>query len=246
MNTDLETIENYVNGQLSAEDRAQFEATLRTDPALADALAFYVMSKRVAQAQAREQRLREFDALRNKNARIGQRTTGTWILYAAAACIVFLLGLSWYFFSLSTEPAAVASQQVDAYITAQFSQLPTTMDARSDSLKIGVDLFNKGNLGEAATVFGGILAQHPDNDTALKYAGIVSLRQGNYDKAIDQFDRLSQRTDLYANPGLFYKSLTLLKRGRPMDKSQAEKLLRELISRNLEGKREAQELLKTL
>ena len=36
----LETVENYLTGQLPADERARFEAALRTDPAVVDALAF--------------------------------------------------------------------------------------------------------------------------------------------------------------------------------------------------------------
>ncbi|GAB3893649.1 tetratricopeptide repeat protein [Spirosoma agri] len=246
MNTDLETIEQYLTNQLSAGERAQFESALETDPAVADALAFYVLSKQVAKAQAREERIAEFKALRQQP-RIGQRSSASWITYAAAAAsIVLLLGLGWYFFRPATDATLVASQQVDSYVSSHFMQLPTMMDSDADSLKTGVDLFNKGNLTEAGNVFQAILTRHPDSDTALKFAGIVAFQQGNYDKAIDLFHRLSQRTDLFANPGLFYESLALLKRGRPIDKSEAKKLLDAVITKNLEGKREAEELVKQL
>jgi predicted Zn-dependent protease len=247
MNTDLETIENYLTGQLPADERTQFESALKTDPAVADALAFYVMSKQAAKVQAREQRLAEFDELRRQQPRIGQRSISNWVTYvAAAASIVLVLSLGWYFFWPSTDSTLIASQQVDSYVSTHFMQLPTTMDGSADSLKIGIDRFNKGQLAEAATVFQDVLKRHPDTDTALKYAGIVALRQGNYDKAIDLFHRLSKRTDLFANPGLFYESLTLLKRGQPMDKSRAKKLLEEVIKKNLEGKGEAEKLIENL
>lgn len=242
MNINLETIENYVNGQLSEQERTQFDERLRTDPAVANELAFYVLSKQVAHQQAREQRMAELNALRQQNPRIGQRSIG-WTVYVAAASLILLLGLGWYFFRPTTEPSLATNQLVDDYVTAHFMELPTTMGSETDSLKLGIDLFNKGKLDQATVVFQDVLARKPDTDSALKYGGIASLRQGNYDKAIEQFQALSQRTDLIANPGAFYESLSLLKRGRPIDKSRAKKLLEDVINKNLEGKADAEKLI---
>ena len=269
MNTDLETIENYLTGQLAPEQRVRFESDLRTDPALADALAFYLLTKQTAQTQAleqrreREQRKAELDALRQNPAQftgaMGESQPRVRPLlsfpmrWASAASIVLLLGLGWYFLRPSaTETRPIASQQVDTYITTQLSQLPITMDggptgsATADSLKLGVGLYNKGNLAEAGAVFADVLTRRPDNDSAIKYLGLVSLRQGNYDKAVTLFHRLSQRTELFANPGPFYESLALLKRGRPLDKEKAKKLLEQVIVSNLKGKQQAETLINSL
>ncbi len=247
MNNDLELIENYVTGQLTPDERKRFEDGLRTDPALAEALAFYTLARQVAREQAREQRKAELDVL-HRNA----TSTPFWsapIRWAAAASIIVVLGLGWFLFR-PTDSVEMANRLTDEYVTQHFTQLPTTMDGGTsgspsvDSVKLGVGLFNKGNLAEAEGIFRDVLTRQPDNDTALKFAGIVSLRQGNYDQAITQFHRLSQRTDLYSNPGIFYESLTLIKRGRPMDKENAKKLLDEVITKNLEGKRDAEKLVK--
>ena len=242
MNNDLETIENYLTGQLSAEERTQFETTLRTDPAVADALAFYALAKHTAKVDARAQRQAELGALRRQPARLQWAAPMQWV---AAASVVLLLGLSWYFLR-DTTGSTDATQLADAYITKNFDQLPTTMGGGpTDSLKQGVDLYNNNKFAEAEAVFQDVLIGQPDNDRALKFAGIVALRQQKYDQAIDRFHRLSQRTDLFSNPGTFLEAIALLQRGRPMDKSQAKKLLNDVISKNLEGKREAAELVKT-
>ncbi|GAB3042207.1 tetratricopeptide repeat protein [Spirosoma pulveris] len=245
MNTDLETIENYVTGQLTPDERTRFEAALRTDPDVAEALAFYMLSKHVANEQAREQRKAELNALR--------KPASFWSVpmrWAAAASIAVLLGLGWYFLRPANSPE-MATRLADDYVAEHFMQLPTTMDGESsrsttaDSLKTAVGLVNSGKLNEAEALVQDILKRQPTNDRALKYAGIVALRLGNYDQAISLFHRLSERTDLYSNPGLFYESLALLKRGRPMDKEQAKKLLDEVITRNLDGKVEAEKLIKS-
>lgn len=275
MNTDLETIENYLTGQLTPDERLRFEEALRTDSAVAEALTFYMLTKQVSRDEAREQvpydevreqRRAELDALRKKGnlaldaddedelIEVATPVRTLWSVpmrWAAAASVILVLGLGWYFVSQPTSTPA-AGQLADQYIASRFTQLPTTMDGGSsgstsmDSLKLGVGLFNQGNLAGAETVFYGILTRQPDLENALKYAGIVSLRQGKYDQAIEQFHRLSQRTELYSNPGTFYEALAHLKRGQPTDQEQAKKLLNEVVGKSLEGKREAESLLKEL
>lgn len=245
MKPNLEHIENYFTGQLSPDERIRFETTLRDDPDVAEAVAFYLLTKQTAQQEVREQRRAELEALRNVSARPRWSAPMRW---AAAASVVVLLGLGWGLF----RPATSNSQLADNYIAAHFDKLPTTMDAGSsglgatDSVRTGVGLFNEGKLSEASSWFQGVLAHHPNEDNALKYAGIVALRQGNYDQAIELFHRLSQLTDLVGNPGTFYEALALLKRGQPLDKEQARKLLDEVITKNLDGKQEAQQLLSNL
>ncbi|GAB3506245.1 hypothetical protein GCM10027341_38930 [Spirosoma knui] len=239
---DLELIENYVNGQLSADERTRFETALRTDPAVADALAFYVLAKQTARNEARAERQAELDALRQRTSKPLMSAPMRW---AAAASIVLILGLGWSVYRLRNESEG-AAQLADAYISTTFNQLSTTMSGETDSLKTGVGLFNENKLAEAETVFEGVLASQPTNDRALKYAGIAALRQGEYDQAIERFHRLGERTDLFANPGSFYEAIALIKRGRPADKSQAKKLLEEVVRKNLEGKAEAEKLLNTL
>ena len=242
MNNDLETIENYLTGQLSAEERTRFEAMLRTDPAMADALAFYTLAKHTAKVDAhaqRQQRQAELDALRRQPTRLQRAAPMQWV---AAASVVLMLGLGWFFLR-DTTGSTDATQLAEAYITKNFDQLPTTMGGGpTDSLKQGVGLYNNKKFAEAEAVFQGVLIGQPDNDRALKFAGIVALQQKKYDQAIDRFHRLSQRTDLFSNPGTFLEAIALLQRGRPMDKSQAKKLLEEVINKNLEGKSEAERI----
>ncbi|QJW89548.1 hypothetical protein HNV11_09230 [Spirosoma taeanense] len=276
MNT-LETIENYLSGQLSVEERMRFEDALRTDPTVAEALAFYVTAKQAARqeawtvhkAQADQQeawaiRKAELDALR-RSATDEKQTAADpvvrplitqspyrWLAWAAS--IVLLLGLGWYF--LLPEPntgppmadaTPAGSQLADQYMAQNFMNLPVTMGGdEADSLQRGIELFNQGWVPQAGEVFQAILRRQPNNDSALKYAGIVALRRADYDQAIDLFHRLSQQKGLFANPGTFYEAIARIKRGRPIDKTKAKELLNEVIAKNLDGKKEAERMLRQL
>jgi len=78
-----------------------------------------------------------------------------------------------------------------------------------------------------------------------KMAGIVSLRLGDYDKAIDHFTRLEKLT-FYSNPGKFYHAIALIKRNSSGDIEIAKQLLKQVVERDLEGKETAQKWLKSL
>jgi tetratricopeptide (TPR) repeat protein len=112
-----------------------------------------------------------------------------------------------------------------------------------DSLDKGVTAYNNKNYKEAESIFAS-LSSH--NAEAVKYLGLVYLITENYNKAIDQFETLAKNTELYANPGLFYKAVSLMKRNADGDKANAKKLLEEIIRKDLPGKREAEEWIKKL
>lgn len=240
---DLATIETYLSGQMTDTERMAFETSLRTNAELADTLAFYVMARQSAKAAANEQRRAEWDARRRAMAQPQPlRRIGQWVYpLAAAACLVLALGFGWYFLNRPS-PTELA----DAYIQQNLTTLSVTMDGRADSLQRGIQQYNAGSLAGAEATFGAMLQREPTNAEALKLAGLVALRRGNYDQAIEQFHRLGQRTDLFDNPGPLYEAVARLKRNQPLDKPTAKKLLTDLISRNLEDNADAAKLLNSL
>jgi tetratricopeptide (TPR) repeat protein len=92
--------------------------------------------------------------------------------------------------------------------------------------------------------FESIIQRDSSDFSAKRYAGIVYLRLGNYDKALDHFKQLEKNTSLYSNPATFFHALTLMKRNQPGDKQQARRLLQQVIDNDLEGKETAQQWLK--
>jgi|GEM_PF-1659542 len=256
----LETIENYLTGQLAPADRTRFEATLRTDPALAESLAFYVQTKHVVRAEARKERKAELDALRQTPRQ--QPVPMRWV---AAASVLLLLGLGWLIFRLDNEVPTTA-QLTDTYLADTYGQLGTTMSGgTTGTLEQGIDLYNRQQYAEAEAIFTrelnrqtnrsrrssgstlkGGLGLASGSDRLLKFTGLAAFQQQKYDVAIKRFQQLGQRTDLFSNPGLFLEALARLKRNEPMDKEQAKKLLGTVINRNLEGKKAAEQLIETL
>jgi tetratricopeptide (TPR) repeat protein len=244
---ELETIENYVNGLLSPDERARFEAELLHNSALAESLAFYMMTQQVARQQALDKRRAELAALRSKPASSpdvrplwGTAERFRWLGIAASVVLVCLIG--YYALRPSTDTLA---DLTTAYTNDQFGQLSVTMSGETDGIQQGIALLNEGKTAEADSLFENLVRTQPDRDDVLTYAGIAAFRQKQYDRAIDRFHRLGQLPGLYANPGLYYEALTRLRRNLPDDKSRAKTLLQQVVRQNLVGVKEAKKLLNT-
>ena len=237
----LERIDNYYSNALSASERVDFENDLKNDPALAAEVAFYVQAKQAAQAEAHARRKAEWATLDNSLQKTTQRTI--FYRYAAAASVVLLIGVGWLLFQSTDQDNLRGEGDFDknwaaAYVSKNFTTLNIQMSGSADSLQMGISSYNAGDVAKAQGVFNQLLERDSLNAEAQKYAGIVSLRRGNYDQAIKHFHRLGLRTDLAANPGKFYEALALLQRNLPLDKNTAENLLKEVKAAKLEGWKE--------
>ncbi|KAB7729962.1 hypothetical protein F5984_12300 [Rudanella paleaurantiibacter] len=236
--TDWNLIDDYFANRLSGDARTRFEQALQTDPDVADAVAFYLAARSEARQEAQDKRRAEW---LGRPIPTPQRSVWPYVL-AAAASVVLLLGLAWVFWSQNPSPAELA----DSYIARHTGPGAVTMGAGTDSLQQGLDLANRGELAQADTLLTDLYGREPTQSDVLTQLGLVALRRGQYDRAIGLFQTLSARTDLYANPGLYYEALTRLKRNEPNDKKLAKALLQTVIRRNLEGAAEARELLEQL
>lgn len=233
----LERIDKYFNDELSLAERQEFEIQLVKDDELKENISFYLNSRTAAKQLADDKRRVEFEEL-GKN--INQKSKDfikispmIW-LSGLAASVVLTLGFWW--FSRTTNLASEAL--AETYVQEHFQNLPVKMDANTDSLQMGLRLFNEQKLSEAQTIFEHILKRKNNDSEAIKYAGITALRLKNYNKANSYFKTLASQNDLFANPGKFYQAITLLQQS-PMNTKQAEVLLKEVIDNDLEGKEEA-------
>lgn len=237
---DLETIDNYFTGQLTPPEKNQFEQQIVADPQLAEAVAFYVQAHQTARQQAHAERKAGWATLRKRQGVVRQPSWAP-MSYAAAASVLLLLG-----FFVFWPNAASPSEMADRYINENLTTLSVTMSSQPDTLQLARQAYNAGQLSQAETLITGLQKREPDNTDGLKLAGLVSLRQGDYDKAIDRFHRLSQQTGLMANPGLFYEALARLKRSKAGDEATARQLLQTVIDQNLDGKKAAKALIDDL
>lgn len=238
----LEKIDKYFNNELSLSERQDFEIQLVKDEQLKENISFYLNTRAAAKQFADDKRSVEFEALRKtlsqKSKDSGKIKPMIW-LSGLAASAVLVVGFWWFSQTHDLATDALAN----TYIQENFYNLPVKMDATADSLQMGLRLFNEQKLSEAQTVFENILKRKNNDSEATKYAGITALRLKDYDKAIQYFKVLASQKNLFANPGKFYQAIALLQQS-PMNKKEADILLKDVIDNGLEGKEEALKMLK--
>lgn len=232
----LEFIDNYIKGELSGDELARFEKRILEDPAFAEELAFYISAMQSAKELSSEDSKKRFLEIYRQESAVTHtpKIRRLWPYLAAAVIVGVVAGL-FIFIKPSSNPQKLA----DAYIQKNFQPLPVTMSSRADSIQTGLRLYNEGRFSESLKQFENIIQSDTGRYDAETYAGIVCLRMGKYDQAIDWFDKLENNTHLYINYGKFYHALTLLKRGQKNDNVLAKQLLQQVVDQGLEGKEEA-------
>jgi tetratricopeptide (TPR) repeat protein len=237
----LEFIENYFNGINDDAQTQLFEKKIMEDASFAEEVAFYISANETIKQQLQEEKKQRFREIydQQKVISINQPVRNMWKYMAAASVIVAVVLITWFVSGNKNSPQQLA----DKYIQQNFQTLSITMGNR-DSVQAGLNLFNSKKLTQSLSMFESIAKNNPANSDAKRYAGIVSLRMNNYDKALEYFTMLATDTSLYSNPGKFYEAVTLLKRNKDGDKETAKLLLQQVRDENLEGKSEAEEWLK--
>lgn len=242
-----EQFEDYLNGTMSPVEKAAFEARLQSNPELHALLNLY--STIDAEMQNTEKyRSHEADlrtTLQKLNAvyfrpeapvikMSGNRSNYRFAMYAAAGLALILV--SWF---MVFQTGANSRQMANRYVKDELTHLSITMDGARDSLQQGIAAYNDKDYAKALPLFETIYSNHPENSDALKYAGITCLVTKEYNKALQYFDELAGKKELFSNPGRFLKAVTLLQRNLPGDKEQAEQLLQTVVNEKGEGSKEA-------
>jgi tetratricopeptide (TPR) repeat protein len=241
----MEFIEAWFNAQLSPERKKEFEQRITTDPAFAEETAFYLSLRQGAAHEMMEERERfkpvyeqyKRGVHTNKPQPVMMRKLWPWV---AAAAVMAGIIFGWNAWLTQASPDILA----DKYVKEHFQTLSVTMGNNQDSLQAGLRLYNEGRHEEALKQFETMAQNDTSFIEAKKYAGIISLRLGQYDKAINWFSQLENYTQLYANPGKFYHALTLLERNLPGDKETAKSLLQQVVEKDLEGREVAEKWLR--
>lgn len=237
--TNLEYIDDFFKGKLPSEEVAGFEKRITDDAAFAEEVAFYVASMQLLKKEALQEKKKEFSKWLPES-----KPAGTGILkkiwpYAAAAVLAAVIAGT-ILFTRNPSPVKLADQ----YIEQNWKSLPVKMGATEDSLQTAINLYNEGRWKEASGKVEQLLIADHSNATAKKFAGIVSLRLEDYDKALIYFQDLENDTLLHVNAAVFYHAITLMKRNQSGDKTAARQLLERVDREDLDGKQQAKKWLK--
>ncbi|MDQ3292365.1 MAG: tetratricopeptide repeat protein [Bacteroidota bacterium] len=266
-------IEEYLNGEMNAEEKELFEAALSSDKELLKVFKVYSAIETEMQ-EAEEFSLQEI-ALKNTLQELNKEyfkseprqeakvvkfySDNIFKLSASiAASIAIIIAVYFGFLQQGKNIKLLADnyfeenlQQINQTVSTSEDTLQFGIagknrqkDTTQDSLQMGVTAYNNQEFDAALRVFRKISTDYPENREAKKYTGLVFLNTENYDKALKEFEDLSQIKEMPNNPGLFLQAVTLMRRNNQGDKQKAKELLKQVVETNAEGSQEAAQWLK--
>jgi hypothetical protein len=227
MKPDFETIDSYLNGELSDKEKKEIELKIKQDQLFAREFTFALLSKKAAKEDANKERKEQFEEIRtklelakNKSGKIIKFQYSKWAI-AAAASVILILGIT-IFNNQKPNHEYMANSFIDENLTT----LPVLMGTETDSLQMGIQLYNKKAYTEAEVIFEKIAYKVPK---ALEYQGLTALQLENYDKALIAFQKLAQN-EIFKSRGQLLQALTLIKKG---DKTQYFEIIKAINKNNL-------------
>jgi tetratricopeptide (TPR) repeat protein len=214
-----EIIQQYLSGELSAEDAAAFEGQMKSNPELAREVQLYKTiddemkgdMKHSANDEQLKQSLKNLtnEFFETPKAKVVSLKKYWWIAAAAAAIIAFIV----------LRPAAnqvFDNEKLYAYYTQDAAQLSEGTRGGNDDTLIekAVKLFNKKEYKQALPLMQQAAASRPDDTELYLSLGYCYMQSGNIDTALTVFNKVSKGNTVYKNQAIWYKALLLLKENK--------------------------------
>lgn len=249
MNETLQYIDQYFTGELDDRQRLEFEKRCEDDRDFAGEVAAYISMRGALRQSLHDSKKKEFETLyREKSlnsepvqAEPSKKVIPLLVYLSGIAATIFIVAGVYFY---NREPDA--QRLAETYITNNLQNMSVTMGAEQDSLAIGINAYNEKNYKKAETMFKSLATSPSVAFESTKYLGLVYLQTESYENALAQFQRLSEDQEAFANPGLFYKAVTLMKRSRGNDVEEARKILQTVVQNKTAGYKEAERWLQKL
>ena len=243
MEEELQYIDDFFQGKLSAEEARVFEARIASDPAFAANVAFYVSARQSGRDLVAEEKKKRFKELyvasnghhqKQETGKVRRFHVARWAVAAAVVAGITFVVMNWQ----RNSPQQLANN----YIENNYGELSVTM-GKEDELQRAANIYNEGRYTEALVAFENIIRKDSSSFQAVHYAGIAALQIPAYDQALQYFRQLQGFKAQFANPAVLLQAVTLLKRNQPGDKELAKSLLQQVVEDDLDGKAAAEKML---
>ncbi|MEM9023427.1 MAG: hypothetical protein AAGB22_06780 [Bacteroidota bacterium] len=193
-------VERYADGHMSGQERADMEAALAKDPALADALAQYRQMKKALELAAFEAQKKKVRALDQRQA---SRKVPVLLKVAAMVALVFIPYL--IFRTSDPDPAALAMD----YFTPYPDRI-TVLGTASDDLQAAMDAYNAQDY---ATALSRLEQAEPSGLVAL-YQSVCYLGLDSCAQATQSLAQLTQEASAVREAAQWYAILAHLRCGQ--------------------------------
>jgi len=229
----IEQIDQYLNGQLTEQEKKDFELSLEEDDEL-KALFEFVSDTQKAQAVNELTSLKA--QLSNTESNYKRRRQNTRYLKVAASII--LLATLGYFIYNATLQSADTTVLFDKYYKV-YPNVVAPVSRDEETTDNIFTTYEKGNYQEVIDALGTV--ENP-SDTSSFYLGQAHMALGNYMPAIKAFDMINTASGFY-DQALWYRALANLKL-QNLERCQAD--LQQLVVRKSSYQQKAEALINAL
>ncbi len=234
----LETIENYLIGNLSGRDLEDFNRLLELDEDFKDQVEDVKTTLLGIEAQSLKEQLDDFhkeipETEIQQELALKKSRFASYSRIAAAAAIIIAVGSIWFFIGSPNEKLYANYFKPDP-------GLPTTMSSTNNfDFYDAMVSYKHGDYQIAIDKWKVLNAQKPENDTLNYFLGVAHLANKNEAEAIPYLERSAAAEDnfVFLNDAYFYLGLAYIKEGQLelakknlslSNIEEAKKLLREI------------------
>jgi len=206
-------IERYDDNDMSVDERANFEATLTTDTALAEALNRYRQGKKALEAisfGAQKAKVRKLDS---------QQDSGAFftVLKVAAAAVVLLLPLFYYLLQ-PTKSGELAMTYFEPY-----PDRVSVMGTPQEDLQTAMNAYNTGDYATALSQFKAV----ESTDLVVLYQGVCFIGLDSCQRAHQTLEPLVTKASSAQEAARWYSIIAQLQCGNEVT---AKKLLKDYMT----------------
>lgn len=241
-------IASYVNNQMDEAEKKAFETLLESDDELASFLETYATlegvyneekwtvksNATIEEVKALANEFRSKDALdvskkiraiqQNAHQATTTRSKKSYFYYISSAVAIAAVSTLFYFSFMQSFTANDAFEEYHDWTTLPSFQ--TKSDTNNNLAKAST-LFQEEKYQEALSIFTKYSEESDTYNPQIQlYVGISQLELGNYQDAIQTFDKLLASNTIDNHKAYWYTSLTYLKQN---DAEKAKKVLRTLL-----------------
>lgn len=240
----FETMENYINGRMTAEEQQSFEREMSSNPELREEVEMHrklVSSIETESVRQMLEQIHEENFSENEAPVVPMRSRSRYFPLAIAASVALLILAGWWVFSLQ-------SSQPEALYAAYFSPaegLPTTLGYTDNAqFAEGMISYKLGDYAEALDYWQPLLSADPANDTLNYFSGLAYLAGEQPEQAITYLDKVVENeTSDYQTDARWYLALAYLKNEQT---SEARNLLQALAEEDSPYREESREILEKM
>jgi tetratricopeptide (TPR) repeat protein len=192
----IDLIEAYAKGALTASDLSDFEKRRSADPAFAREVANYLLiikEIRSAEERAFSEKVKGWE--KGTERKEGNILPLRKMLAIAATVLILAVASGYFIFEFSSGPT---NDELFALYFQPYEDVISERSGGKDTLQQGMDLYNQGKYSEAIPYLEKQMAKNPKDPAVTCYLGISCLADGKIAKAENLMTTL-----VHGEPGLF-------------------------------------------